>query len=136
MEIDENWCFITKESKDSEVEIDQLSAIFGKLLQFVYTGEVKKEDLNGNCHDLILAADYYQIKDLKNICEQNLISKLTVANAVDSLVFAEKANSKKLKEKAIIMVLNNKEAIKDGQAWKQLKANDVKLPSLDLSEYL
>lgn len=69
-----------------------------EVLRFVYYGEVK--DLKKIVYDLIVAADKYQIAQLKEICSDFIISKLKADNVVEALAAVERMKeAKKLLEK-------------------------------------
>ena len=81
----------TKESKDSRVEINDISAnTMEKILHFLYTGNVTNEVID---KELFIAADKYQIIRLKAICEYNLVKHLNITNALELAVSANMCGS-------------------------------------------
>lgn len=55
--------------------------MFEDLLYYIYTGQVKK--LNYLAGELVYTADKYDLQDLNMICEQKLISMISVDNCID-----------------------------------------------------
>jgi BTB/POZ domain len=84
-----------KEKETSEVEIEDMDpAVFQKMLKFIYTTEC---DVGEHAEELLMAADRYDVKDLKEFCEEELMSKLTVDNAVRMLILSDKCQAMMLK---------------------------------------
>lgn len=72
--------------------------LFKLMLQWIYSGYWKEvlgmsnqfpDEINDTC-DLMLLADEYMIMDLKQKCEEDIISKLNVNNILQILLFVEK----------------------------------------------
>lgn len=99
-----------KEKQQSEVRIlDIEKEVLEGLIRFLYTGRVER--LDSIAPGLLAAADKYALNDLKLMCERSIFGNLTVDNALNTLVIADRHNSLTLKEQAI----------------KFMKANAVKL---------
>ncbi|XP_014613422.1 PREDICTED: speckle-type POZ protein-like [Polistes canadensis] len=85
------------------VEITDIEPdIFEVILKFLYLGETGTIDLYENNNEflfnVILAADFYQINDLKHKLINIAIKYLSIQNAIHNLIFAEKFNIFILKE--------------------------------------
>ena len=90
------------ESKTNEVEIaDVEPAVLKALLEFIYTGDCVVGD---STEEFFRAADKYDIKDLKQLCEHELLEKMTVNNAVHLLILSDLYQSKKLKESVTLFI--------------------------------
>ncbi|KAM3143268.1 hypothetical protein pb186bvf_004600 [Paramecium bursaria] len=66
--------------------------LFKLMLQWIYSGYWKEkfpDDITDTC-DLLLLADEYMILDMKQKCEEDIISKLNVNNILHILLFVEK----------------------------------------------
>ncbi|XP_070168760.1 TD and POZ domain-containing protein 3-like [Polyergus mexicanus] len=93
-----------EESVNNEVVITDIGYdILKELLSFVQIGYLSKTleeiDISGNAIcELFVAADKYDIQDLKLICEQYLIIKTTEKNVVEHLKIAHLNNGKILKK--------------------------------------
>lgn len=84
------------EKKANQVEIVDVSyEIFKEVIHYIYTEEIPM--LNELAYELLQAADKYELNDLKSRCEHNLIEKLSVENAVQLLILANRHNIPGLK---------------------------------------
>ena len=57
--------------------------------------------LEKNAGELLVAAEKYQLEQLKVSCEDELISKLKVGNCIEMLILGEKQKAANLKASAI-----------------------------------
>jgi speckle-type POZ protein len=114
-----------QENKANEVEITDISStVFKKLLQFIYTGQCKLEDM---AEELLFAADKYQIEGLKQMCENHLRVNLNVGNAVRLLILSDMHQSSILKEHAIYFINRNAAEVRKTSWWKELIASHLHL---------
>jgi speckle-type POZ protein len=112
-----------KEKESGEVKIpDVTPAVFNKLLQFIYTGHCQVEELLAE--ELLIAADKYDIKDLKQLCELELRNRtLYVDTAVDLLILSDLHNAKILKESVVNFIKQNAAQLRKRPEWADLKKN-------------
>ncbi|KAI4489125.1 hypothetical protein M0804_004623 [Polistes exclamans] len=87
----------------NSVEITDIEPdIFEVILKFLYLGEAGTIELYENNNEflfnVLLAADFYQINDLKHKLINIAIKYLSIQNAIHNLIFAEKFNVFILKE--------------------------------------
>ena len=76
------------------IEIENMEpAVFQKMLQFIYTNDC---DVGEHAEELLIAADRYDIKDLKDICEEELETELTVDNKARLLAVSNQCQGKML----------------------------------------
>ena len=66
------------ENNGSTKVTDISSVTMAKLLQYIYSGDVNKSDIDA---DLLLAADKYEIEHLQALCELELGHQISVENA-------------------------------------------------------
>lgn len=79
----------SEEAKKSIFKITRFnSKTIQTLLRFAYCFDIANLD-EIVAHDLIIAADEYNMNELKNICVENLIASLRPENALRSLIIAE-----------------------------------------------
>nr|CAH0109769.1 unnamed protein product [Daphnia galeata] len=80
--------------------------IFKQLLHYLYAGKAPDLRLMADevAQPLLLAADKYDIQDLKDECQMLLRSRITVENAVDILVWAHYHSVTRLAEAALTFV--------------------------------
>lgn len=70
---------------------DYDSIIMKEVLRFIYYNDV--EDLHGNAHDLVFAAEKYHVKYLKELCLDSLIASLSIENALKLLMIADRLSN-------------------------------------------
>jgi speckle-type POZ protein len=104
-----------QEKRTNEAEItDVAPAVFRALLRFIYTGHCEVVNL---AEELLVAANKYDIQDLKQICAKELRKKLTADNAVHLLVFSDLHQANDLKEGAIRFINKNAPAVMKTPSW-------------------
>jgi speckle-type POZ protein len=110
-----------QENKTNETEItDVTPAAFKALLQFIYTGDCQVGNLAG---DLLIAANKYDIQDLKQSCAKKLVKKLTVDNVVDVLIFSDFHRANDLKDGVLRFINKNAPAVMKTPSWANLSKN-------------
>ncbi|XP_014233849.1 speckle-type POZ protein B-like [Trichogramma pretiosum] len=77
-----------------------------EMLRYVYTDVIENLEVSITI-DLLVAADKYQLEDMKNKCELILSSKVSPENAIDILQVADKYSMKNLKKKAVDFIRHN-----------------------------
>lgn len=75
------------------------------MLDYIYQGEIKLIDID-KVPNLIMAADKYDLPDLKSDCENLLVKylPLTPATALKHFDFAESTNASKFKEHVVAYI--------------------------------
>ncbi|KAI9563080.1 hypothetical protein GHT06_010537 [Daphnia sinensis] len=109
-----------KESQERIVEIkDFTPAIFSRLLCFMYTGDASLEtDLTEeDVAKLLIAADKYNVDNLKEECALHLSRNLDVENAAHFLTLAHLHNSAVLQESTLEFISENAKAICSRKDW-------------------
>ena len=107
-----------KENKTNETEIkDETPAAFKALLRFIYTGQCKVGLL---AEEILVAANKYDIRDLKEICARKLRKNLTVENAARLLVLSDLHQVNDLKDGAIRFINENAAAVTKTPSWSDL----------------
>lgn len=109
-----------KEQRKNVVLIKDIKYdVFMELLRFVYSGKVRQ--LEVIAVDLLVAADKYQMENLKNLCESELVKQLSVDGAVRILKLADKHCAKKLKKLTIGYIVENRIDIFDQAEFRGLR---------------
>ncbi|XP_014227850.1 speckle-type POZ protein B-like [Trichogramma pretiosum] len=93
-----------KENQNKLVEMTDVShEVAVEMLHYIYTGSVanSKTSLTIN---LLAAAEKYQLEELKNKCEQQLSSILSIENALEMLKISDTYNADYLKKSAVDFV--------------------------------
>ena len=77
-----------KENREGIVRFEEISgAVMEDVLEFIYTGSV--EVTQENSKDLIAAANYLLIPDLKTVSERFLERQMSESNCISTFYFAE-----------------------------------------------
>ena len=99
------------------VDID--SKVFREILRYIYTGKVK--NLEEVAFDLLTAADKYDLRKLKILCEMFIYNAtLTKDNVMDLLILADVQRSGHLKTKAIEFINANAIDVMETEGYKAL----------------
>ena len=126
------------EYNDNRAIITDISAqVFEALIQYMYTGKIGKSLIN-IVHDLLIAADKYNVKGLKKLCEGTIIDGLNIDNCINTLLNYE-LFSLIIKKKAIEKIINNFNLIIKKEGWTKLMNEKQSLVSEiheAISEYL
>jgi hypothetical protein len=76
---------------------------------------------NGTAEALFVAADKYRVDALKDICEDYLVSTLSIENVIHYLVWGHVYLALKLKAAAIVYLVYHRYKIWNRQEWKELR---------------
>ena len=93
------FAYPTREAQDGRITITDMSVEVAEiLLRFLYSGSLQiAEPLI--IESLLIAADKYQVIELKNLCENILLENMSLSNACDLLLLAD-MYSERLKKAA------------------------------------
>jgi speckle-type POZ protein len=89
------------------------------MLRFVYTGKVPSFQSSGTACELLAAAEKYKIDELKEICEHQLIKILTIENALDHFLLADKHRAATLRKAAKEILVENIKKVLANHDWDQ-----------------
>ncbi|GFY64358.1 speckle-type POZ protein B [Trichonephila inaurata madagascariensis] len=101
-----------------------------RLVQFLYTGSVEeaaKDIPLQEVYDLYYAADKYEVMDLRKMCGTTLMSKTSVDNACQILLWADRHSDESLKSQALNFISLNFETVVDSDVWRHLTDDETKL---------
>ncbi|OXU28397.1 hypothetical protein TSAR_013525 [Trichomalopsis sarcophagae] len=96
-----------REKEQTIINIEEISyEVLKEVLRYIYAGKVNQ---NGSiiAKELIVAADKYNIVELKDECGKLLCNSLTSENAIECLNFAYLHNIDNLRESAIGFIVQN-----------------------------
>jgi len=119
----------TKESESRTIEMTDIDkSTCYKLLTFMYTGTLRTgitedeatsdEGLDVDIN-LLVAADKYNVQDLKELCEMYLNVDITLENAIPMLIIADRHSSNKLKENVKNFIVANSTELMQIPNWKK-----------------
>ena len=107
-----------KEKRDSIVEIQDMDAdILHEMIVFMYSGKVA--ELDEKAADLLVAAEKYDLHDLKRMCEDNLCVNLNLENALNMLVLADLHGANNLRLIALEFIGENGKKITTKEGWRE-----------------
>ncbi|PAV85935.1 hypothetical protein WR25_05699 isoform B [Diploscapter pachys] len=106
------------------------------MLEFIYAGAVQSNITLEIASEVIQIADKYDLPALKELCEQQLINKMTVDNVLECAELADSHNAEHLLENCLITCAQNRQRVIGMQGWVQLKERNPKLTNKILEQVL
>ncbi|GAB2301432.1 hypothetical protein Dimus_035455 [Dionaea muscipula] len=107
--------------KISDVNYDLLHVF----VNYLYTADVCLDEKIAS--DLLILAEKYQVKHLKEHCERYLVSSLKWDNSVSNSVFAYKHSAEKLLEASLSIITDNMDKFINTDDYRELVKKDVSL---------
>jgi len=109
-----------EESSSSKVQPKEFdSQTISLLLRFLYRGQLEPDMIDKHAEPVFKAADYYEVTDLKRLCEKSLMKKITIGNMLEMLVLADMYKAMDLRDATkSLIVANSKELLKK-RHWKE-----------------
>lgn len=109
----------TTEVRDNFIKvIDFSSGSIEKLLHFIYTDEVNKEEVDT---ELLSLADYFEIERLKAICEKHLLEGITLDNAASLSISAYLQGSDEFEQEVFRYMKKHWRKIKSSNDFEKIK---------------
>lgn len=94
-----------KEKQSNCIELQDIEVpVFEAMLRYIYSGKIQHLNLEELAPELLAAADRYDLKNLKTICEKELYGKLSIATAVNTLMWADMYHAENLKEQTLLFI--------------------------------
>ena len=113
-----------KEGIENKVEVVDVSAdILEEILHFIYSGEVRDLNKQRTKH-LLIAAEKYNLVDLKLLCEESLCINMTVENVLDLIEIADLHDAANLRATALKFIGKNAKQVAAQKGWRE-KIPDV-----------
>ncbi|XP_014204009.1 protein maternal effect lethal 26-like [Copidosoma floridanum] len=108
------------EKLQNRVEItDSNVDVIDEMLYFMYTGKTHEDETL--VRGLLIAADKYDIPELKDICVQCLFDNINVTNALEILILADRHSCPELKKKTCEFIVMYKDNIINSAEYTELK---------------
>ncbi|KAK4470078.1 hypothetical protein MN116_006542 [Schistosoma mekongi] len=108
-----------EESRANRVEITDMEPdTVAEVLRYIYTGQVV--GMNRLAHELLAAADKYQLERLKIMCEEALVESLSVENACDIFGLADMHNAEQLKAHTLEFIMLHAHDVCETEGYEQL----------------
>jgi hypothetical protein len=110
-----------QEAKTGKVSIKDFDLeTFRELLHFIYLGRTSGPLDASKAQPLFLAADKYDILDLREDCSRKLLSSMQLCNAIELMIWAHNNSVDHVKEAALEVVVRNGKEICLQQDWEML----------------
>ena len=120
-----------QESKTGKVDIkDVQPEIFKQLLHYIYSGRISTPLTEYTARPLFVAADKYDVEDLRNECVVFLLSSIRIDNAISLMVWANLHSVDELKNAALTFTARHGKQICLMKDWDELTKN---YPELSVS---
>lgn len=115
-----------KEKRTNEVEIvDEDPDVFGKMLRFVYSGELDSKDSNvEELLQLSMLAHKYSVGSLANLCAYWISGNLTVDNVIEVLYVADLVDVTFLKRECIKFIAENRGKLEGMESYARMVESD------------
>ena len=105
-----------KEKMENKVVVEDIDAdTLDGLLCFIYCGSTT----SGKSAKLLVAAEKYNLMDLKKLCEENLCVNITVENVLDRLELADLHNAAILRSMALKFIGRNAKEVAAQKDWRE-----------------
>jgi hypothetical protein len=110
-----------REKKTGKVVIEDINPIiFNDLLHYIYSGRIPSPLNEKTAQLMFMAADKYNIDDLKEYCVTFLLSQMQATNALDLLIWAHLNSIEKIKEASLNFVAANGKVIFQTSEWEKI----------------
>lgn len=128
-----------KENRENLITIKDIHFdVLKEFLHFIYTGIIAIKDMR-MARDLYMAADKYDVKDLKCICSE-MLKSIDLSNVLDTLLLADLHDDHSLKQTAMAYISENFSHVKTLENWsdfmKQKKSLAIEILSFVVDKKL
>ncbi|KAJ8683706.1 hypothetical protein QAD02_019498 [Eretmocerus hayati] len=97
----------TVEDLQKVIKVEDIKyEVMFEVVRFIYTGEVCH--LNKLAQELLIAADKYNLENLKVICGEYIVRSMNIDSVVDILILADRHNAIHLKDLATKFFIEHK----------------------------
>ena len=117
------------ETIQNRVELSDVSGVvLEAIIAYLYTDElITSLSSTAELMALFTAADRYGLERLKRICEQSILSTISIENACDILQSSDMVNAATLRKRAIEYVVRSYDAVVKTPGFEELARQNVEL---------
>ena len=119
------------DTNENQTNVVNLKDIEPKVLEamilYIHTGETP--NINNIAKELLVAADFYQLDQLKISCQEVLSETIEAKNSIELLILSEMYTAPKLRKNALKFVSENMTTISSACDWKKELAGYPSLQS-------
>jgi len=106
------------ENQTNVVNIEDIEhKVLEEMLLYIHTGD--SPNIKDLAKELLAAADYYQLDELKDSCQSFLSDTLGTDNAIGILILSDKYSASNLKKDALKFISENMKSISASSDWKK-----------------
>merc|ERR1719282_863120 len=106
------------EKKTRKIEIPEFDpSTVSALLTFIYTGQTP--NLDDHAEDLLMAAEKYQLDQLKNFCVKKLCNNIAVNNCLNYMVIGDLFRADDLKKASLQFIIKNMGSVFKSKDWEE-----------------
>nr|CAD2173569.1 unnamed protein product [Meloidogyne enterolobii] len=107
-----------------------------QMLTYMYSGGLPEDFSDEQASNLIEISEKYQLDSLKIICQDKLISRLSMANVCSMVTIADIHNADLLMSACIPLVRSHIRQLMASQEWTEMKTNNPRLLNLVLEKVI
>ena len=109
------------EARNNRVVIDDFdSNVIEQLVRYIQTSKID-ESIEASAHNLLLIADKYDVRGLKDLAQNQLIKSLGFETVCDTFEFATMiADTEALRTACSKFICDNRDAVKSKGDWRKL----------------
>uniref|UniRef100_A0A915NSD7 Uncharacterized protein n=2 Tax=Meloidogyne TaxID=189290 RepID=A0A915NSD7_9BILA len=127
----------TLESVESRIRITDFGPeTVHQMLTYMYSGGLPEDFSDEQASNLIEISEKYQLDSLKIICQDKLISRLSMANVCSMVTIADIHNADLLMSACIPLVRSHIRQLMASQEWTEMKTNNPRLLNLVLEKVI
>jgi hypothetical protein len=116
-----------QETTKPVVELSDISGpVLEAILKYLYTDEFES-DSSVDLMTLFTTADKYGIDRLKRICEQSILSSMTVDNSCAIFRASDLVSAETMRSKTLEFIVRNYEAVVKTTSFEELARSNVEL---------
>jgi len=116
-----------KESKEAAVKLDNFSdTVVENFVKYFYISQVDEEIMKENAFSFLELGEKYDMAELKEVAEQNMIANLSKENMLNFFLAGELYKGVKIKAAAKTFLKQNMKSLMEQDGWKEaLKERDL-----------
>jgi len=122
-----------KESKEAVVQLENFTdTVIENFVKYFYTSQVDEEIMKENAVSFLDLGEKYDMGELKEVAEQNMIANLNKENMLNFFLAGELYKGEKIKAAAKTFLKQNMKSLMEQEGWKEaLKERDLVFELLD-----
>lgn len=108
----------TKEKEENIIDVKDIEFdVMYEVVKFLYTDQAEVKNISDR---LLLAADKYDLKRLKALCEVDLLKTMSIENAANLFLLADVSNAVQMKDRVLSYLLMHLNKVTETEGWKYL----------------